>query len=112
MLGLVVACHPSMQVVVWTTTKRKLRKNIGGVNINTNSTNYLVHILSSQGLFLLVDNAGQLKTPIGHHHFVVTTTILKLSWGKTSPNFDLKNMTSIYTKDFFNGKKWLKFIKF
>jgi hypothetical protein len=71
----------------------------GRETINTNSTN-LVDISSSQGLFLLADNVGQFKTPIGLHHFV-TTTILKFSWGKTSPNFDLKNMTSIYTKEIF-----------
>jgi hypothetical protein len=70
----------------WHKLHELLYENVAwGLTINTNSTNYLVDILSSQGLFLLVDNVGQLKTPIGHHHFV-TTTILKFSWGKTSPN--------------------------
>jgi hypothetical protein len=56
MLGLVVACHNSMQFVVWTTTKRKLREKYGGggeLTINTNSTNYLVDIFKfTRALFV------------------------------------------------------------
>jgi hypothetical protein len=32
-------------------------------------------------------------------------------WGKISPNFNLKNMILIYTKD-FPWKKWPKFTRF
>jgi len=91
--------------------KKKGRGGGGGVTIDTNSTNYLVDILSSQGLFFLVDSVGQLKTPIGHHHFV-TTTIPKVSWGqnfaKSRPE---KYDFNLYKGFIFYGKKWLKFIK-